>query len=148
MLKTGVLRALAPVLASEAVRKVMHDCREDASSFYHQYGIRLRNVFDTQAGLESFKRSLTRAREPLHIFVNNYAFLSMRVWILFHPSGQVAARLALERAQRKPYLLSLQDLLRTRLQTENAATAGVRRKLQADPNLWSRRAAGQADRSC
>ena len=72
VLKTGVLRALAPVLASEAVRKVMHDCREDASSFYHQYGIRLRNVFDTQAGLESFKRSLTRAREPLHIFVNSY----------------------------------------------------------------------------
>ena len=45
----GVIAGLRPVLTSKDVLKVMHDCREDAASLYHQHdGIRLGGVLDTQ----------------------------------------------------------------------------------------------------
>lgn len=37
------------LLESEAVIKVIHDCRNDSVNLYNQFGITLRNVFDTQA---------------------------------------------------------------------------------------------------
>nr|XP_018897610.1 PREDICTED: uncharacterized protein LOC109030875 isoform X1 [Bemisia tabaci] len=36
-------------LESESVVKVMHDCRNDSANLHYQFGITLRNVFDTQA---------------------------------------------------------------------------------------------------
>jgi len=48
-LRPGLMEALAPVLESESIVKVLHDCREDSSALYHQHGIELRCVFDTQA---------------------------------------------------------------------------------------------------
>lgn len=45
----GVVDSLKPLLTSTQVPKIMHDCREDSASLYHQHNcIRLRNVFDTQ----------------------------------------------------------------------------------------------------
>jgi hypothetical protein len=45
----GVIQAFGQVLTSPKITKVMHDCREDSASIFHQYnGIRLANVFDTQ----------------------------------------------------------------------------------------------------
>jgi len=43
------VEALAPLLESRAVAKVMHDCREDSAALFHQHGVRLQAVFDTQA---------------------------------------------------------------------------------------------------
>ncbi|XP_026840994.1 uncharacterized protein LOC6592894 [Drosophila persimilis] len=40
---------LKTVLEHEQVIKVIHDCRNDAANLYLQFGILLRNVFDTQA---------------------------------------------------------------------------------------------------
>eukprot|EP00057_Strongylocentrotus_purpuratus_P004816 XP_003729510.1 PREDICTED: uncharacterized protein LOC100893986 [Strongylocentrotus purpuratus] len=38
---------LADFLESEAVLKVIHDCRKDTAALYHQFGITLTNIFDT-----------------------------------------------------------------------------------------------------
>ncbi|XP_073810985.1 egl_like_exo domain-containing protein [Musca autumnalis] len=46
MINDGGLKAL---LEHENVIKVVHDCRNDAVNLYLQFGILLRNVFDTQA---------------------------------------------------------------------------------------------------
>lgn len=46
LLQEGKLREL---LESERLVKVMHDCRNDSAALYHQFGITLKNVFDTQA---------------------------------------------------------------------------------------------------
>lgn len=40
---------LKEILESEKLLKVMHDCRNDSAALYHQFGITLKNVFDTQA---------------------------------------------------------------------------------------------------
>lgn len=45
MINDGGLKAL---LEHENVIKVVHDCRNDAANLYLQFGILLRNVFDTQ----------------------------------------------------------------------------------------------------
>eukprot|EP00400_MALV-I_sp_L67-5_P000336 gene336-448_t len=46
--RDGVVSALSPVLTNGRVVKVMHDCREDLSALYHQFGIVLDGVYDTQ----------------------------------------------------------------------------------------------------
>ncbi|KAL9918726.1 egl_like_exo domain-containing protein [Glossina fuscipes fuscipes] len=46
MISDGGLKTL---LEHENVIKVIHDCRNDAVNLYQQFGILLRNVFDTQA---------------------------------------------------------------------------------------------------
>ncbi|CAG0924315.1 unnamed protein product [Notodromas monacha] len=40
---------LQQFLEDESIIKVMHDCRNDSAAFSSQFGIRLRNVFDTQS---------------------------------------------------------------------------------------------------
>eukprot|EP00095_Tigriopus_kingsejongensis_P008081 maker-scaffold1604_size34042-snap-gene-0.13 protein:Tk08081 transcript:maker-scaffold1604_size34042-snap-gene-0.13-mRNA-1 annotation:"exonuclease 3 -5 domain-containing protein 1" len=40
---------LKEVLESDHIVKVIHDCRNSSASFWHQYNICLKNVFDTQA---------------------------------------------------------------------------------------------------
>lgn len=40
---------LTDLLESESVVKVIHDCRNDSVNLYNQFGITLKNVFDTQA---------------------------------------------------------------------------------------------------
>ena len=47
-LRDGVVSALAPVLTSGRIAKIMHDCREDVSALYHQFGIVCDGVYDTQ----------------------------------------------------------------------------------------------------
>lgn len=48
-LRPGVAEGLAPLLESRRVVKVMHDCREDSAALFHQHGVLLRAVLDTQA---------------------------------------------------------------------------------------------------
>jgi len=45
----GIVDALRPVFISEDVVKIVHDCREDGAALCGQFGIRMKNVFDTQA---------------------------------------------------------------------------------------------------
>lgn len=45
-----VVQTLKPLLASRELVKVFHDCREDASLLFHQHGIPLAGIFDTQVG--------------------------------------------------------------------------------------------------
>lgn len=44
----GVIRALQPVLEAPHILKIAHDCREDSSALYHQFGVSLAPIFDTQ----------------------------------------------------------------------------------------------------
>ena len=46
--KDGVIEALEPLLSSTKILKIMHDCREDSAALFHQCGIRLGGVVDTQ----------------------------------------------------------------------------------------------------
>lgn len=45
-----VIRPLQPLFAHKDIVKVFHDCREDASLLFHQYGINMVSVYDTQVG--------------------------------------------------------------------------------------------------
>lgn len=56
-LQPGLVTAVAPLLESRAVVKVIHDCREDSAAFYHQHGVHLRAVFDTQAAYAALLRA-------------------------------------------------------------------------------------------
>ncbi|CEM09985.1 unnamed protein product [Vitrella brassicaformis CCMP3155] len=58
-LKTGVVEALKPILSDPNIIKVCHDCREDSSALYHQHGVLLRSVFDTQV---AYRLHLQRTR--------------------------------------------------------------------------------------
>jgi len=42
------VEAMRPLLESRDVTKVMHDCREDSAALYHQHGIELQGLYDTQ----------------------------------------------------------------------------------------------------
>lgn len=46
MMIDGGLKSL---LENEIVIKVIHDCRNDSVNLYNQFGVKLRNVFDTQS---------------------------------------------------------------------------------------------------
>lgn len=46
ILSDGGLKRL---LESESVIKVIHDCRNDSVNLFNQFGVKLRNVFDTQS---------------------------------------------------------------------------------------------------
>lgn len=55
-LRPGIIEALGELLESEHVAKVLHDCREDSAALWHQHGLRLRAVFDTQAAHAALER--------------------------------------------------------------------------------------------
>ncbi len=61
--KTGAIEALEPLLASNEKLKIMHDCREDSAALFHQCGIRLRGVIDTQVAHLLLQRE---RKEQLH----------------------------------------------------------------------------------
>jgi len=54
--RPGVVEALGPLLESSRVAKAMHDCREDSAALFHQHGVRLRAVLDTQAAHTALER--------------------------------------------------------------------------------------------
>uniref|UniRef100_A0A023FBH7 Putative deddy 3'-5' exonuclease protein n=1 Tax=Triatoma infestans TaxID=30076 RepID=A0A023FBH7_TRIIF len=54
-----VAGGLQRLLESDKVVKVIHDCRNDSVNLYNQYGITLRNVFDTQAAHAVVQLQLT-----------------------------------------------------------------------------------------
>ena len=60
VLRPQVLEAFAPLLESNSVVKVIHDCREDSAALYAQHGLRLKNVFDTQVAHECLERRAGR----------------------------------------------------------------------------------------
>ncbi|OQR88383.1 hypothetical protein THRCLA_10358, partial [Thraustotheca clavata] len=45
-----LIAILKPILESDQIVKVFHDCRKDSDALFHQCQIRLKNVFDTQTG--------------------------------------------------------------------------------------------------
>lgn len=55
---------LREVLESAAVVKVMHDCRNDSVALHQQFGVQLRNVFDTQAAHAVLQQQ--EAGKPVH----------------------------------------------------------------------------------
>ena len=59
-LRAGVVEALAPLLESRRIVKVIHDCREDSAALFHQHGIQLRTVFDTQVAHATLERRAGR----------------------------------------------------------------------------------------
>jgi exonuclease 3'-5' domain-containing protein 1 len=59
----SAVNALGPILTSSSIKKVMHDCREDSSALFHQHGIKLGNVFDTQVANLIIQRE---SKEFLH----------------------------------------------------------------------------------
>ncbi|RHY46297.1 hypothetical protein DYB34_003468, partial [Aphanomyces astaci] len=46
----ALMNVLKPLLEDPTTLKVLHDCRKDSDALYHQFGIALTNVFDTQVG--------------------------------------------------------------------------------------------------
>lgn len=48
---------LRAVLESSAVKKIMHDCRNDSDALYHHAGVSLKGVIDTQMGHAALTKS-------------------------------------------------------------------------------------------
>ena len=46
--KIGIEAGIGRILESQNVQKVVHDCRNLSDLFFHQYGVKLINIFDTQ----------------------------------------------------------------------------------------------------
>ena len=44
----GAMQQLKLLLEDTAVTKVVHDCRNDTVALFHQKGIEVKNIFDTQ----------------------------------------------------------------------------------------------------
>lgn len=58
-----VKHGLGTILADPQITKVIHDCRQDSDALYHQLGIRLEGVFDTQAAyVELMKERKAKVR--------------------------------------------------------------------------------------
>jgi exonuclease 3'-5' domain-containing protein 1 len=47
--ESPLIKLVKEILKDDTVCKVIHDCKMVCDALYHQYGIRLRNVHDTQA---------------------------------------------------------------------------------------------------
>lgn len=47
---------LRELLEAEHITKVMHDCRNDSAALFFQFGVKLQNVFDTQAAHASLQQ--------------------------------------------------------------------------------------------
>lgn len=64
---------LKTVLEHDQVIKVIHDCRNDAANLYLQFGILLRNVFDTQAAhaILQFQESGKQVYKAKYISLNS-----------------------------------------------------------------------------
>jgi len=56
LIKKGGLKEL---MESKCVLKVIHDCRNDSGALYHQFGVRIENIFDTQAADTVIKSKLS-----------------------------------------------------------------------------------------
>lgn len=55
---------LKEILESPSITKVVHDCRNDSAALFHQFGIMLTNVFDTQAAHAILQQQQTG--KPIH----------------------------------------------------------------------------------
>eukprot|EP00127_Corallochytrium_limacisporum_P000764 Clim_evm50s25 gene=Clim_evmTU50s25 len=60
---------LGQLLTSKTLLKVMHDCRCDADALYHIYGVKLRNVFDTQLAF-AIHHKASRGNYPYPVGLN------------------------------------------------------------------------------
>lgn len=60
-----LMQACKPVLESESVIKVIHDCKRDSEALYHQFGIKLHNVMDTQIAYNLFEEQEGRPRSEI-----------------------------------------------------------------------------------
>jgi ribonuclease D len=115
------------IFENEDIEKVIHDCRMDADALYHQYGIELKNVHDTQAwdmmirrvGEKSMNDTLcaydcepNESHDPT-VYSSNHAFWSTRPLtpkMLAMASGDVNQLLSLRIAQIRQ-LESQEDML-------------------------------------
>lgn len=47
-LTNGIVDVLGQLFEDSNILKIMHDCREDSSALFHNFGVKLSNVYDTQ----------------------------------------------------------------------------------------------------
>eukprot|EP00922_Rhytidocystis_sp_ex-Travisia-forbesii_P013672 GHVS01020437.1.p1 GENE.GHVS01020437.1~~GHVS01020437.1.p1 ORF type:complete len:456 (-),score=69.12 GHVS01020437.1:909-2276(-) len=80
-LQPGVVQAFEPLLCSKHIRKICHDCREDNSALYHQFGLSMRNVFDTQVA-----HALVLTAQRLPVFQVGMSDL-LTEYLLLKPDG-------------------------------------------------------------
>lgn len=141
LFEEGGLRAL---LESTKVRKVLHDCRGDSDAMYHQYGVALQNVFDTQIAYAVIKRQMGQGT-PLPVGLNTV----LRAYATPILETKAAQEQEKERAERKkqqqasgdksaadaPFAL---DLVR-RIDAINSFKKEERLKMVEDPTYWKTR---------
>ncbi|XP_030853570.1 uncharacterized protein LOC752254 [Strongylocentrotus purpuratus] len=54
--------SLKKILEHNSILKVIHDCKSDAYSLYHGFGVKLKNVFDTSIAMRTIMEQLNRNR--------------------------------------------------------------------------------------
>jgi len=137
LFEEGGLRAL---LESNEVRKVLHDCRGDSDALYHQYGVKLQNVFDTQVAYAVIKRQIGQGT-PLPVGLNTL----LRIYAT--PILEIRASKEKEIAERQKKRAQASgeeepaapgDLVR-RLDAINTFKKEERLKMTEDLNYWKNR---------
>uniref|UniRef100_A0A0G4HYI2 3'-5' exonuclease domain-containing protein n=1 Tax=Chromera velia CCMP2878 TaxID=1169474 RepID=A0A0G4HYI2_9ALVE len=149
-LRDGVVDTVAPVLTSTEILKVMHDCREDSSALFHQHGVELRNVFDTQVahlmsqGGGTLSSGLSSARSfssPLSSSSSGDCE-GKRDCEEAEREHQAASEKEKERGQaaqqQQPdkYQIGLNELLSSALHVNNRRKNPVATRMLQDPNVW------------
>lgn len=65
-------KGLKRILESSSIVKIIHDCRRDSDALFHQFGVRLGNVFDTQVADIWIRKNYKMAMPK---YVNSYVKL-------------------------------------------------------------------------
>ena len=55
---------LRDILVSRSVLKILHDCRKDSDALFHEYDVRLANIFDTQVVDQLIRRNMAASMPP------------------------------------------------------------------------------------
>uniref|UniRef100_A0A0G4I031 3'-5' exonuclease domain-containing protein n=1 Tax=Chromera velia CCMP2878 TaxID=1169474 RepID=A0A0G4I031_9ALVE len=109
-LKRETVEALAPLLMSEKVLKIAHDCREDNAALFHQFGFSMKNVFDCQVA---------------HLLIQR--------------AEQKKQKGSNERVSQPLYQASLSDLTAEFLGLKSTDSNALKQKMADDEALWHRR---------
>jgi hypothetical protein len=97
---------LGKILAVSSITKVMHDCRQDSDALFHQLGIRLENVFDTQASyVELLRTRKEQARSASRYIILPGLNKLLRLYAGWENEGKEEGRELMDKVNRLAFII-------------------------------------------
>jgi hypothetical protein len=101
---------LGKILADSTITKVIHDCRQDSDALFHQLGIRLENVFDTQASyMELLRTRKEQARSASRYIVLPGLNKLLRLYAGWENEGKEEGKELMDKVNRLAFLIFQSD---------------------------------------